>query len=430
MTASGRPWAMAVGLLMLLACSGGERQFTGPGDDDGNGIEKPSLAVTVRVDPPDADLAAGLGWETGVPDADVHLLRNGTAEWTTRATDASGKVTFDDLVSGRYRLYAERRLTEEEADAATGGVLRAFGDGTTLDVSGSGANTAELWLLADRPGGLVISEINSAAPPPWETDGSYLDGHYLEVYNNSPQTLYLDGLLFGSGHFFNEETDHTPCAASQPIRNDSGGLYVRQVVQFPGSGAEHPIAPGEAKVVAVAAIDHSPVHSMLLDLSDAEFEIGSPARANNPAVPDMIDVGLEPFVPPPPFPSPLIDLSRPFFLAEPLDVGSLPVAWRDFRGRGWVLIPAEAILESIALKNLWPDQDRESFPCIPMVHPRFDRYEGGFLNISFGIDPADQDFSYVRRALRTEGGRVVLQNVNTSATDFFLGPHTPGALPQ
>lgn len=54
------------------------------------------------------------------------------------------------------------------------------------------------------------------------------------------------------------------------------GVYARKALAFPGSGGEHPILPGEVKVVATSAIDHTPVHPDLFDLSSADFEIRGP----------------------------------------------------------------------------------------------------------------------------------------------------------
>ncbi|MGH7541893.1 MAG: hypothetical protein ACRELC_12920, partial [Gemmatimonadota bacterium] len=176
------------------------------------------------------------------------------------------------MFEGVYRVYAARRLTGAEAQAA-GEPIRAFGDGRTLYVEG--ATDVTLALLADRPGGLLISEVDDAIPPPWETGGGYLDGMYVEVYNNSDEVIFLDGLVFSTTYRLGfQDYDHMPCSASQAVRSDSTGLYVGSALQFPGSGAEYPIFPGEAKVMAHSAIDHTPVHPELLNLENADFEGG------------------------------------------------------------------------------------------------------------------------------------------------------------
>lgn len=404
-------------MAVLSACGDGSRQTTGPGSDGGE-VPKARLTVTVRVDPLDAAVAGALGWTEAVPGTEVHLLRNGTATWKTATTNASGEAVFEGLLSGIYRVYAGRRLTSAEAQDA-GQPIRAFGDGRTFQVSGS-SSTLTLELLADTPAGLVISEINNDTPPPWEVNGSYYDGMYFEVYNNSEQLIYLDGTVFGGAYPFGfYDTDHTPCSVSQRVRDDSSGLLTRWVVAFPGGGAEYPIMPGEAKVVAMAAVDHTPVHPELLDLSGADFEIGGPRTADNPAVPNMIDLGLEPWVP-----ALLLALPSTLYLAEPVDPHSMAILFRDSNGRGYVRIPQDALVDVAAFTAIWPDLDQQFPPCIPMLHRGFDRYEGGLIEIGLGIE--DLRGSFQRKAIRVGTGRTILQNTNTSAVDFLQAPQTPG----
>ena len=207
-------------------------------------------------------LSEALGWQEGVPDVEVQILRNGTAEWLTARTDSTGTAVFTDLLAGLYRVFGGRTLTEAEA-ASIDQPIRAFGDGRTLKVFLE--TDLELVLLADRPGSLVFSEFGSA----W-----YLAGRYFEVYNNADTTIFLDGKMFGSTWVIGQELDWMPCTTSLQWRSDPAGVAARFVLQFPGSGTEHPIPPGEVRTVAVSAIDHTPVHPTMLDLSGADFEIG------------------------------------------------------------------------------------------------------------------------------------------------------------
>lgn len=404
---------------LLTGCSGGDRQVSGPGGG-GGGTQRPSLTVTVQTDEDGASLATALGWSDGVADAEVHLLRNGTAEWELRTTDASGVVRYENLVPGLYRLYAGRRLTVGEAESAAT-PIRAFGDGRTLNVNGS--TDVELRLHPNGPGTLVISEVNNDTPPPWENPGGgNLDGLYLEVYNNSSDVLFLDGMLLGAAYPFAAETEHTPCSVSEPVRTDSSRVYGRWFLRFPGSGSEYPIQPGEAKVIAQAAIDLTPIHPDFLDLSGSAFEIGGEANADNPAVPNMIDVGLGRW-----WPQHLLAAPAILFLAEPLDPQSLPIVFRDSQGRGYVGVPAGLVTDIAAFTPIFPDLDREYPPCIPTISPVFDRYEGGFIHIALGME--EPDGSLQRLFLRDEGSRRIVQNANTTAVDFVLRPQTPGWVP-
>ena len=408
-------------LMVLWACSPGDISTVQPGAGEGR-IIRTTLTVHASVDSADTALAEALGWQAGVPDVEVQILRNGTREWLTARTDSTGTAVFTNLLAGLYRVFGGRTLTEAEATSIDQ-PIRAFGDGRTLKVFLE--TDLELVLLADRPGSLVLSEIGNGVPPPWEVSGSSLTGMYFEVYNNADTTIFLDGKMFGSTWVIGKELDWMPCVTSELWRSDPAGVAARFVLQFPGSGTEHPIPPGEVRTVAVSAIDHTPVHPTMLDLSGADFEIGGAGTADNPAVPNMRDVGLEGFRI-----SRLFATNFLYFLSEPFDISTLPVQYRAFDGRDYRLVPREKLIEVVVLKSIWPDKDVERPPCGLMTHRDFDRYEGGFFEIGFDVDPnAEATRSVERKILRmASDGRMILMNTNTSAVDFFVGTRTPGRL--
>lgn len=384
-----------------------------------------SLSVSVAVDPEDAALGVALGWEAGVPGAEVRLLRLGEATWESISTDETGVARFSNVLPGTYRLYATRTLTTAEAQGV-GEPIRAFGDGQTLEIPLNGQHTTELKLLADRPSGLVISELGNWIPPNQETGNKgYWEALYFELYNGSDRAVFLDGYVFAVS-FFTGTSNPTPCSVTAAARTDPTGVYIGQALQFPGSGSDYPIVPGEVKVIAVSAIDHTVVHPGLYDLTGADFEIRGVAAADNPSVPDMLDVGLEPFVTPQNGASltPLADSEWVYVLAEPFDPQSLPIMLRDGNGRGFVRVPAALIVDAVSTGIVWPDFDLEFPQCAPTVHPNFDRYEGGFA--LFGA-PAPRA-TYQRRILRRDA-LPVLQDTNTSAFDLVFTDPTPGTLP-
>jgi len=407
-------------LLAAIACEPGNIVLVEPGSSEG-GVKRSVFTVRATVALADSALADSLGWQNGVPGAEVHLLLKGTAEWITAETDVTGTVEIENLLPGIYRVYAGRMLTTDEA-ARVSGVVRAFGDGQTLEVKGS--TELALALLADRPGSLVIGEIGFGSPPPWEA--SYRVGRYLEVYNNADSVIYLDGKVFGSDLDIYAYSVPTPCDVNEPVRSDSTGVYVMYAVAFPGTGSDYPLAPGELALVARQAIDHTPFHPTLLDLSDADFEIGGPGLADNPDVPNMIDVGLEDFIP-----GLMLPVRTVFFLSEPVDPRSITEIFRDGNGKPHALVPAQHLLDVVATMSIWPLHDSEIPWCTPMIHERFDRYEGGLFEIGFEVDHAiSATRSLERHLLRLDGGRPILTNTNTSAVDFFIGTRTPGRLPQ
>ena len=412
--------AAVLALVLLCVACGTERGVTG-GEDDRLRVTVVTLTIHVRLQPSDAELASALGWEDGVPVAGVNLLRSGTEDWIRLTTDSAGRARAVDLLPGLYRVYAGRFLTPGEAAAAEIPV-RSFGDGVTTEVGATGEPSIELELSSDSPGSLVISEISTWALPSWETGDSYHKAAYFEVYNNSHRALFLDGMVFGAT-VRGQDSVTGWCAHSQTVRSDSLGVYAIQMVAFPGAGGEYPIGPGEIRLIAISGIDHTPIHPELPDLSHADFEILGPNTADNPAVPNMIDVGSQPFVN-------HLGQSAVFpwkigsFLARPFDPRELPVMYRDLASRDYVRVSRDLLLDVVGRASVNASLERERPACVPLLHRDFERYEGGFYRLAHGAE--EPRLSFQRRVLRSEGGRDILSNSNTSAVDFVLADLTPG----
>jgi hypothetical protein len=385
-------------------------------------LARPTLVVEVGVDSADAELAEALGWTEGVPGAEIQILRNGTLEWIEGTTDESGHAVFTDLEPGRYRARAERVLTSTEALEA-GTEIRAFGDGREVEHVGRDTAHLRLELFADRPGELVLSELGDAVGVTVEdvaTPATRRAARYLEIYNQGERTRYLDGMILGFNVLGCEGCFNT-CEATEPFRTNSERLGAPWMLQFPGSGGEHPIEPGELRLVAVSAQDHRDVHPNMPDLRHADFEIPPSGVADNPDVPNMRDVGAQRFS------SGLITpVFGPQFLAEPLDVNALPIIFRDRNARAYLGVPREKLLDVFLTEFVLPRSDLEHPQCVPRIHRVYDRYPGFFLS---GADP-DVVKTMQRRVLRTgSGGWPILMNTHTSAVDLREMRRSPGELP-
>lgn len=121
--------------------------------------------------------------------------------------------------------------------------------------------------LFNPSSGFVISEIffSDTQTP----DGKqYGDGdQYIEIYNNSNEILYADGLCIAETElntalYLNEYTpDVRPYAV--PIT----GAY-----RIPGNGTDHPVKPGETILICDIGINHKQVNANSFDLSKADYE--------------------------------------------------------------------------------------------------------------------------------------------------------------
>lgn len=114
---------------------------------------------------------------------------------------------------------------------------------------------------------LVFSEIYfSWSKTPDEKIYSY--DQFVEIYNNSDEVIYADGLCFGETLV---KTTHIWENYTPSISRDEA-VPIRIVYRIPGSGKEHPIKPGETFVFCDVAKNHKEENPNSVDLSKANFE--------------------------------------------------------------------------------------------------------------------------------------------------------------
>lgn len=404
----------------VAACDVGQVTFN---ESRGSQLPKNALVVHAVVAEDNQALAQMLRWPgQSVPGARVLLTNmntsgNGVLDTTVVITDSTGHVTVDDLSSRHlFRVSARRRLTPAEVERTRQQRpgLRAFGGGEKAKPG----DTVEVVLEPNLREGIVLSEIGYTDPPVDLFTGSDYDVHgYLELYNNSAQTRYLDGMVIGQGLGFSMDFDAFPCRVMQPFVITPDGIWSRFFQAFPGGGQEYPIDPGETVVVATDAVDHSKVESFFLDLRDADFEFQGPAEGDNPSVPNMEPIGLEP--------APgghglgiQTLLTEPIFLSDPVVVSELR------RGRPpriedpYVLFPAARIID--AMGYLAPSAEQ----CAEFLHDRFDR-----LGATYTSNESTFRLVLQRRRIGAVGETPVLMDTNASEADFYFAPRSPGRLP-
>ncbi len=409
-------------LVALAGCGGGDRNVVEPP------LPPPTdFTLTVRPHPEDAAVAQQLGWSGGIPGAEVTITpsEGGGGGGQRLTTGADGTVKLDALAPGSYRVTARRMFTPSEL-----GKLGAGSDAVAFvgeDEVGVGSNTrtATLTLPASRRRSLVISEwsFNLWQSP---TSDSYTFGGFLELYNNSDTTVYLDGVLIGNGYDISTELPYLSCASSAMFWDDPAGAWVLGLAAFPGSGRQYPLAPGGVVVVATDAIDHSALIPDMLDLRGADFEFIGPADVDNPAVPNMIDVGTTVYSP----------HGQQFngnnstvaVLGAATDPAGLPRKTRDAVGaRELRRIARDDVLDVLATSSTYLLLQWKPTPvfCPALVHPSIDGKYGFFLE----ENPDEHLVSISRKVLDTlPDGRLLLQHTRTSANDFHRTPRTPGVV--
>lgn len=369
-----------------------------------------------------------------VPRAHVRIRRIGESPVEAGTTDSLGQVTFAGLLPGRYDLTFLRLLSVDEgiriaeADSMLAGIS-ALGGGARSGVQPP-AVTVEVEAVAGRRGSLVISEIHDWSPR--VTSGpaaQYSQAMYIEVYNNSDTTVYLDGKILGGGLWYVWESELSEssldnCAEFEAWRMDPDGVWSEKHLRFPGTGREYPIPPHGTRVVAAQAIDHGEVHPGLglPDLSMADFEVvGTGQDVDNPAVPNMEHVGFRPSVDA--LGRGMVPTRYTPFIADNVDLESLPTDDLPLRDPDYRRFPAATILDLASVYRDPAKVDWNRRVCDHLVSPVFDRQAAP---ISDGLAG---DAIHRRVLGTTRAGYPVLQRTRTSAVDLVRGPRSPGRVP-
>jgi hypothetical protein len=409
-------------LVLLAACDPGDVVLLSP---DELPSDAPTASIHVAIDTPFASAAASLGWTDGVPAAQVTVHRVGDPfepGYTHLAVaDSLGNAVFSDLLHGLYEVWVKRPLTTGELiDVDSAG--RLFGGGRRLRLPTPRVDT--MAVVPHHGGTLVFSELGLNEPVAWETGGTgYVDAKYVEVYNNSDTTVYVDGKLLGVGWNINKEFPIFPCSQTEPLRNDPEGIWASSLLRFPGAGTDYPLQPGHTALVAHSATDHSAVHPGLYDLRLADFEWGGWQTADNPDVPNLADIGPHGMWFYYPF-----SADMPLFLANAVDWETLPRYIEPTGGGMWVRIPRAVILDAWAGTVDWAagGGSVSIVPCLNVTHRLFEQLPGP----PSGYGDFDNGLSAQRRILFVlPDGRKVLQDTDTGMLDFTEAPRTPGWIP-
>lgn len=251
-------------LLLSAACTSFER------DPYGDAVR--TLDVTV-VYPEDYAqyLRAGV---------DVTLSDRNSGNVYTAQTDDSGAAEFR-VTAGHYKL-SVLDLPDDEA---------VFNGSVELVDLSKGNLSLSVELDFSKPGTIIIKEIYSGGcPQDPPSTGTYTYDKYIILHNNSFETQYLDGLCLGTVAPYNSSAQNNPWTST----DSSGNLVFREfaaipdcVWQFPGTGSDFPLQPGEDAVIAYHGVDHTATYSQSVNLNHKGYFVLYdlllyPGTKNNP----------------------------------------------------------------------------------------------------------------------------------------------------
>lgn len=225
--------------------------------------EKMSIGARIKVNMPE-------GFENMSPEGiDVKLYSTTSGLTYTSQCDASGIATFN-VEYGFYEAVAQHRERGENTiDIFNGRMERIVLNENTKD-----GDTYTINLSHAKLQQLIIKEIYYAGCKKNDGKNIYKDDAYLSIYNNSDEVAYLDSLCIGTVN---------PVTSAKPsnFTKDDGSLWdeiplFMMAWQFPGTGKDYPLQPGEETIIAINAINHADIASQSVDLSKANFAFWDP----------------------------------------------------------------------------------------------------------------------------------------------------------
>lgn len=217
-----------------------------------------TISINVKVD--ETKLVAA-----GIPSPESYGVKisNFATGSVIETTTENGIATATDIIPGVYTISVSASQNQ---------------GGFTYTIAGSESNVsliadgAEVVVRVDavKEAALVFKEIYYTGVDP---ANFYFRDQFYEIYNNSTEVVYADGLCIAETVFANYDKS---IIYEWPIENADQYVFARVIWQLPGDGKTYPVQPGESFVIAQWATNHkaenlskglSPV-----DLTGAEFE--------------------------------------------------------------------------------------------------------------------------------------------------------------
>ncbi|UKB82939.1 DUF4876 domain-containing protein [Chryseobacterium sp. MEBOG06] len=278
---------LIIPVLALVGCNRDE-------DFGGNNEIKPvPFTVNIKYDASKYPSVA----DKAVANVTVTMENAATGDKITGKTDANGDLKLTALLPGTYSIRAELQLKKSEYEQQLGQetsyeIVHFGGFQEKVTVNANISSTL-VRISSGNLGDLVIKQYYYAGSD--NKLGANFRDQFIEIHNNSDQTIYADGLylVFLEGNVNNNVTSYTLPNGQYDWSQTAGGgtaantdyVYSNILIKVPGSGSQYPILPGKSIIVAQTAINHKmPFNdingvgvaiqdpSKTVDLSNADFE--------------------------------------------------------------------------------------------------------------------------------------------------------------
>lgn len=417
-------------------------------DDDfgGNNEIKPvPFTVNIKYDASKYPSVA----DKGVANVTVILKNAATEDQIIGKTNADGDLILDAVLPGTYSIQAELQLKQSEYE-------QQIGEETSYEIVHFGgfdekvtvnANTSSklVRITSGNLGDLVIKQYYYAGSD--NKLGANFRDQFIEIHNNSDQTIYADGLylVFLEGNINNNPTTYTLSNGQYDWSKTAGSgsaantdyVYSNIFIKIPGSGSQYPILPGKSIVIAQTAINHKMPFDDIngtgvaiqepdrtVDLSHADFEtymgdyntsIGKKPFAwdiQNIMVPDMLvsywSIASNDLI---------LNVNSMLGLGILRATDAEVASWQKVAapkapaGTLFLQIPKNYIIDGIDIT----DKEQK----VPKDFPAdIDASRTFIVNTLGQAEGTFSGLSVIRKTKEIINGRVVLQDTNNSANDF------------
>ncbi len=326
----------------------------------------------------------------------------------TATTNSNGDAIFSDVLPGNYSITANKNLSAAEASPLTG-----ISTAVTLNaivnsaaIVGSQNPRFQLQLQGGTVGGLVIKEVYyTASQTP--SGGNYFSDQFVEIYNNSTDTLYLDSLciadIHGNAGLIN------PSSLPTPFNTDNANSYASNIWRIPGTGKQRPLAPGNSIIIAQDGVNHKDATlnpNSPVDLSNADWETYNERPDNRdadaPGVPNLERVyftgGFDWLMP-------VFGPSLIIFKADFATLAQVPIPGASSTTPPRIRVPNSIVIDGV---DFLRDGTSASYKRLPAA------LDAGFLF----ADATYNKQSLRRKTSTTINSRRVLQDNNNTTADF------------
>ncbi|TCD26654.1 DUF4876 domain-containing protein [Pedobacter psychrodurus] len=401
---------------------------------------------------------ANSGYTFSVLNITVRIKSLTSGRYLSLTTNDKGLGTFNDLPAGRYDVDVSYTISAADYTSITGIITTkpVVFNATEKNKLVNKDNNALLTLnlKTGAIGNWLVKQVYYAGSD--RTLGALYRDQFIEIYNNTDETMYADSLYISeiwgrqstTNTTFNLQAngqyDWTKSLNMTTANGDPNTdfIYAKTLCMIPGNGTTYPVKPGQSIVVAQTALNHkSPFTGtdgvtisvrnpeLTVDLSKADFEAyyGSfvprplDSDIDNPLVPnvDVLSYTGTDMI--------LDNTGRTgiaiFKVDKTQDVKNWPMynepskTMPSSTARKYYQIPSRYIIDAMEIQ---PN----------VASSRLPKKLGADLDAGFAFVPkgAYTSQSVIRKTEKIENGRVILKDTNNSTEDFdFLDVALPRA---